>query len=1700
MFSSDSIAGLFGPREDEIASNKKSIEKAVKADSEVHSVYFGRYSDAFPPIDENGYCWYYANDPYNMNQTGGRYYFCYSKNGELDWSQVEIYTSTNDPEKVGYRSNYNYLYSVRNFMLYHWETDGYKPFNRNTEEKTITSDFAAVVEGCNKHERLSRGLFEIYRYSDSNTDMIPKGTNIAFKDEYNNYCLFTTTVDITNPQDVYYTPGDKVLWQDADENHILKGMERHRRYLEFPKINELSPFTLRGKYDRTNHTISYEGTSYISNNISVKPRVRYNFNLPGGYTIVCFDTNHRFVEEFTSANVPGQYFITPNHVTQIQIVTSIQITGSHYLGIQNAANVLFSKDVMYNVRSFSGSGEKYGLYYLMEEFMRLSDYAYLNALPALQQAQTAITDRTKELASLLGDMYREGYWQQNDYSEGDEDKLYADALDNLKEISHPLATYEVSYLDLYESEEPNNETIVSLPYPDIDINYAAHLMDDDIGTNQWAYVDSIDKCYDKPWNTKIEINTRLSMIGQQSFTDVMAKIAEVANETKAKQTIYSKAAALGGAGQYAAEKLEGMIKANKLYILGGTSNWYTDPKGNIVFEDTDGNSAMMLTGRGLMISNSKDIYGDWEWRTALSGQGFNCDVIATGEFSAKHIIAGTITADKLSSDVGQELEIGSNKALLLYATVDGQRPVDGLKTTDAIIEIRAGDPTADPPTDAKIDILSGGKLNLRGATLDIKSTSASPGSFILESGSTMDINAKGSINIGSGAEINVNSNGKFLINSTNFKILQDPDNPNKTNVTVTGEINTTGGRIAGYRIGQVTEPRTIDFMYAGQTNSLTSTSPGVYIGTDGINIGGGKFIFKSDGTGSLKISAGNIELTNDGNLDDILTNIGERITGVSEDLEEVDNSVVIETVRVYRRSESSTEPPALSSWCSTTEWTASQDGYWEEVPPNIGSTLKYIWSRNRYKNRQNKYLYGAAKYEPNLSKKNIIKTTKQYMRTETTDVPAADASGWDYKVPKPIKNNAGVELNPFVWSCQFVYYSDLTSERMYITREQGLEYMSAAGITATNIAAGITPVPKVESTGIKIENNSVTVQATSSLNFAGNASINILNYAGQNGIILNKDGISIGSGGSIGIIAGGVVEIGSAGNAFEIGATANRAYIRNGVTNLWDTEHDGVYIGTNGIQIGKCKFMVQADGKLSCTYGKIAGWTIESNRLHKEVYAAGSDTIYTKGVGFSVDGGVAIYAGLTSEMASRADAPFYVNHEGVLKATNAIIKGNIRAKTLYIGATDDSNGTLLKLDDNGLVMQASGDAGDHVRKTAGIKINNGVVISSESTDAKTAICNAARIRVDGTTGIVLMANSTTADGYNNCIKKLTMKDNYIDINVTNVGYSASQTTESGVIIWPSYIKIRTGGNLSILAGGTLDMRAGTIYFSAEQKADITAGTFKVPTGMTITTAGIKMTGAQYLTMQSNGYIRLGTTNDSTYVKIDSSGVVMKGTKVVFIDAATGEQYYAWGREDIMVLPKGKTRTWAENKHANFKRDWVLIEPGYNASVSFSGTYNGNVPNDAGRNFALTRANTDYLTDVSDWFKYIITITCSDTQGTQGADAYFNIYATNGSETRTLNPPTAYVNSTNSRTDAAWHLKYSSQGSVSGATTTYNLTLSYSGIAANNLAAQGFWIGVSGLRCVSYNGHQYKVTFSVQVQSSATVARAPCSVYYYPYNG
>ena len=66
----------------------------------------------------------------------------------------------------------------------------------------------------------------------------------------------------------------------------------------------------------------------------------------------------------------------------------------------------------------------------------------------IEVIQTVAADNEYEFASAMGDMLREGYWSDEQYIAGQEDSLYADALEISKQMAYPTQTWTVDVRDL----------------------------------------------------------------------------------------------------------------------------------------------------------------------------------------------------------------------------------------------------------------------------------------------------------------------------------------------------------------------------------------------------------------------------------------------------------------------------------------------------------------------------------------------------------------------------------------------------------------------------------------------------------------------------------------------------------------------------------------------------------------------------------------------------------------------------------------------------------------------------------------------------------------------------------------------------------------------------------------------------------------------------------------------------------------------------------------------------------------------------------------------------------------------------------------------------------------------------------------------------------------------------------------------------
>lgn len=905
LFCTNGATGSIGAAFSSDEAAKASLESELKTGTLKHPVYFEdmRTGDGLKTLptsplnvitnNPNGYGWTYMYNPDVVTEDGdvslvepGKLFFCYHKDGDQQWRSV--YCGTEKPSP----SEYYYFYHIKKAMLFRSNSSEWILLDPTTsaEYKRIGQAFAVVWKYCMRRDEIYKGKHEYYVWTNNTGDVLRPG-NYALVNPYGFYWTFTTDRNVQDGHNLRVRVASNNVFQDedpaeafddegryiGDTNSIIETQAVQLDAIDFPTENILSPYVFKTGIINTQTGVDENeaGDNFVrTTSMQVYDNTIYETHLPAGSYCVIYDLNNNYM---TAHTLGGDAVITtPNQAGYMRIVSPKEILSGeeladgYYVRVQDYENTLFYDDNRYRILSpVMGEGTNKGINNLIKLYPEYADSAYLEYLPALQQAQEDIKNREQQFADIMGDTLRETRWQEANYVDGDEEKLYADALDNSFEIGQPEATYEVNFLSLYESLGLTEDDDVE--WPDVDVTDAAHLVDPEIKVNLWAYLDRVNKCYDKDWETSIEINTKLSTISQHSFADIMSYAADVANQTKNKQSVYGRAASLSQNGQLLADKLDGAIQANKTLISGASANWGTNDKGQMIFENENGLYAMMLSGAGLMIANSKTPDGEWNWRSSMTGQGLTADTITFGEMSGQRIQAHTITADKVAANLGNELEIGSNVALTLYATKDGYRPAGSVDTTGSVIPkvasdesyvqiLPAGTDANGNEIPARIYIMSGGLTHIEGSTLELIANSV----MNLTSGSDMNISSGGSLHINVSGQSG--NDGTFSLNASNFQVTEEG------NVVIKGEINVLdGGNIAGVRIKDLydngNKTGTAMFIIGG-VDSLTSTAgTGAYIGTDGMNVAS-KLIISEDGAtvkfGDTKVLidaiSGNIDL------------------------------------------------------------------------------------------------------------------------------------------------------------------------------------------------------------------------------------------------------------------------------------------------------------------------------------------------------------------------------------------------------------------------------------------------------------------------------------------------------------------------------------------------------------------------------------------------------------------------------------------------------------------------------------------------------------------------------------------------------------------------------------------------------------------------------------------------------------------------
>ncbi|HZJ82878.1 MAG TPA: phage tail spike protein, partial [Clostridia bacterium] len=225
----------------------------------------------------------------------------------------------------------------------------------------------------------------------------------------------------------------------------------------------------------------------------------------------------------------------------------------------------------------------------------------------------------------------------------DPEELKELTLEKLEELSKPQITYEGSvgllgYVGLGDTVAVIDKDFI------VDLRLSSRVV--------WIKRDLLN-----PKNNEIVLGNY-----KDFFTDRLSEAEDHINNFRDKQGVWDRSSIIDSEGTINTQYLNGVIDILKNQLLSTQSGWYTDDNGNIVFEKSDGMSAMMLTGSGFMIANTKDGNGDWVWRTFGTGDGFVAD----------EIIAGILKGGKVKFDLTNGTLLIGNSVEDYLLLFDGQ--------------------------------------------------------------------------------------------------------------------------------------------------------------------------------------------------------------------------------------------------------------------------------------------------------------------------------------------------------------------------------------------------------------------------------------------------------------------------------------------------------------------------------------------------------------------------------------------------------------------------------------------------------------------------------------------------------------------------------------------------------------------------------------------------------------------------------------------------------------------------------------------------------------------------------------------------------------------------------------------------------------------------------------------------------------------
>ena len=205
--------------------------------------------------------------------------------------------------------------------------------------------------------------------------------------------------------------------------------------------------------------------------------------------------------------------------------------------------------------------------------------------------------------------------------------IYNDSVATSKKYSIPKVEYNISVVDLsslngYENYKPKIGQKV--PIFDMEMNFY----------NFQGFITSINYPLEEKYNTELTIATYGT-----KFEDVFQKLtATMVDINYNSNEIYKAANSFETNGAIKTDVFKRSLQENFEAVNLGINNEISiDEKEGITLHDKDNNSGIKLIGRGIFLTKDITLGENTEWRTGITGEGINTNVLTAGSLDTKQI-------------------------------------------------------------------------------------------------------------------------------------------------------------------------------------------------------------------------------------------------------------------------------------------------------------------------------------------------------------------------------------------------------------------------------------------------------------------------------------------------------------------------------------------------------------------------------------------------------------------------------------------------------------------------------------------------------------------------------------------------------------------------------------------------------------------------------------------------------------------------------------------------------------------------------------------------------------------------------------------------------------------------------------------------------------------------------------------------------